>query len=938
MAIHCPYCQHGFTIKVDKPGRFGTRCPRCSKTFAVTVPEGPDPKVAVAPLNSELASGAGAETVGPSSVGRMSAEFASNPGSSPVAPREKEPRPVVSPTQPDAFAGPSPTGLAAMQAGPADPSGATTDFDSADVRTMQLDGPPHAGEIPSRLGGYQIVKLLGQGGMGAVYLARQLSLDRDVALKVMKPRWASDPTFVSRFTREAFAAAQLVHHNVVQIHDFGEDHGTQYFSMEFVDGQTLSDLVRRDTKLDAEVAAGYLLQAARGLKFAHDQHMIHRDIKPDNLMLNAQGIVKVADLGLVKTAGGAVAFEPSPGSPGVEAGVATAGPPGQITRADIAMGTPAYMAPEQARDAAHVDARADIYSLGCTLYVMVTGRPPFQGKTVLEILSKHATEPIVPPDAIVKRVPKALSEIIQKMVAKKPEDRYNDLGEVIKALEGFLGISSAGPFTPPESQADALEASVQEFHDVGLARLRPKLVLGALAACALLTLIFLVRGHALMAGGMIWLALLTLLTGFLLQGHFHKSHQYLKARELVLGAGPGDWLMAAIGLGLFVTTLAVLHLLWVWLTLSVVGVGLAVALYYLVDLPIIVARDVPLDRIEGMLKEFRLRGQEEDAIRQFVCKFGGDRWEEFFEALFGYEAKLAARERWGRGTRGRPRPRYAAWRDPIVSWIEAKLWARKETRERKLLQKIEENSLVAQGVNLVTARRKAARSADAMVTVAGELRQSAAERATLAAGPDARTVRKAMMEAAERPDRVLTSTWSDSREKRSSLLPRLDFVLGPRPRFIAGGLLLAGCLAWMDQNELISGRQISENVRTAIEKKDRDRALKDARELGSRLVSNVQSVVGSKRQTRPLRLAMLPPSVTDLFHDFGPGVAGLILLISSLYRGIKISLFAVPGAVLALLGPRLGLPSIGPVDAPLAGIASGVTLLVLGLLFGESRH
>jgi serine/threonine protein kinase len=227
-----------------------------------------------------------------------------------------------------------------------------------------------------------------------------------------------------------------VHHNVVQIYDFGEDKGANYFSMEFVPGQTLGALIRGRGKLDPEVAVGYLLQAARGLKFAHDRGMIHRDIKPENLMLNDQGIVKVADLGLVKTPGGDGEAEaggllkgrqPVQGSLAArEAARARDG--GGITRTDVAMGTPAYMPPEQAVDAAHVDQRADIYALGCTLYALVTGRPPFQGTTLHEIITKHATEPVVPPEVLDKRVPKALSAIILKMVAKRPEDRYADLG------------------------------------------------------------------------------------------------------------------------------------------------------------------------------------------------------------------------------------------------------------------------------------------------------------------------------------------------------------------------------------------------------------------------------------------------------------------------------------------------------------------------------
>src|SRR5207244_1953290 len=158
-------------------------------------------------------------------------------------------------------------------------------------------------EVPTTLGGYQILKELGRGGMGAVYLARQVSLDRLVALKVMNRRWAANPAFLVRFTREAYAAAQLVHHNVVQVYDVGCDRGIHYFSMEYVQGRSLGDLLKKEGKLDAATAAGYVLQAARGLAFAHERGMIHRDVKPDNLLLNDQGIVKVADLGLVRTPG-----------------------------------------------------------------------------------------------------------------------------------------------------------------------------------------------------------------------------------------------------------------------------------------------------------------------------------------------------------------------------------------------------------------------------------------------------------------------------------------------------------------------------------------------------------------------------------------------------------------------------------------------------------
>ena len=297
-------------------------------------------------------------------------------------------------------------------------------------------------EILATLGGYQVLKLLGRGGMGAVYLARQTSLDRLVAVKVMLPKAAANPAFVARFTREAYAAAQLVHHNVVQIYDIGSAKNTHYFSMEYVKGESLMTLVRREGKLDPERAVGYILQAVRGLKYGHDRGMIHRDVKPDNLLINDQGIVKVADMGLVKLADdletAAVPNDAAQAQPEAPAG---------LTRAGFALGTPSYMAPEQAANSSSAGPAADVYSLGCTLYVLLTGQPPFVGQTAIEVLTQHATAPVVRPDALVERVPKALADVLVKMLAKKPEDRYPDMGAVIAALETYLSA-----FAPARSR------------------------------------------------------------------------------------------------------------------------------------------------------------------------------------------------------------------------------------------------------------------------------------------------------------------------------------------------------------------------------------------------------------------------------------------------------------------------------------------------------
>ncbi|MBC8106406.1 MAG: serine/threonine protein kinase [Anaerolineae bacterium] len=497
--------------------------------------------------------------------------------------------------------------------------------------------------VGATIGGYHVTQKLGAGGMGAVYLARQISLDRDVALKVLAPNLANDPQFVARFTREAYAAAQLSHHNVVQIHDIGAQSDLHFFSMEFVEGRTLARLVDEHGKVDAEQAVGLVLQAARGLKYAHDHGLIHRDIKPENLMLNESGIVKVADLGLVKRRG--INETSITGVPGGDAGSP------DKTQANMSMGTPAYMSPEQATDAAQVDQRADIYSLGCTLYDLLTGRPPFVGRTAMEVITKHQREAVVPPDMVVKNVPRTLSEILLKMIAKKPEQRYQTMTDVIKALEDFLGVAQTGPFTPTEEHTKVLEFAVERFNGSKCATIRNVMIAVFFLLCAALAVfIGMTRSGASQndeivrkiqwTGAFVGMAILTSLSYFLITGFTQRTHLYMKFRQLAFGSSLGDWLLwifvslGALGL------LIVFKQLVPWLIVVGIAVFVACAFHWTIDLALSRERQTPISQVEAMLKTMRLRGLDENSLRQFVCRYSGKRWVEFYEAMFGYEAIL----------------------------------------------------------------------------------------------------------------------------------------------------------------------------------------------------------------------------------------------------------------------------------------------------------
>ncbi|HEX7449172.1 MAG TPA: bifunctional serine/threonine-protein kinase/formylglycine-generating enzyme family protein [Pirellulales bacterium] len=266
------------------------------------------------------------------------------------------------------------------------------------------------------LGNYVLLDTLGAGGMGRVFKARHRRLDRIVALKTLTEQSAADDELIERFRREAWAVAQLAHPNIVAAYDADEADGLHFLVMEFVDGPNLSDLVRRRGPLPIDEAVRYTLDAARGLAYAHAQGFVHRDVKPSNLVLDASGLVKLLDLGLARAATAANA--------GAE-----------LTLAGDVVGTAEYMAPEQAFDTRSVDARADIYSLGATLYRLVTGELMYRAETPLRLIAAHREQPIPPLGAARDDVPRWLETLYKRMVAKDADERPQTMDEVVSALD-----------------------------------------------------------------------------------------------------------------------------------------------------------------------------------------------------------------------------------------------------------------------------------------------------------------------------------------------------------------------------------------------------------------------------------------------------------------------------------------------------------------------
>jgi len=280
--------------------------------------------------------------------------------------------------------------------------------------------------LGAKLGQFEILEVLGRGGMASVYRARQTALDRLCAIKVLPKALAKDESFVARFQREARSVAAVSHPNIIEIYDVGNERGYQYIAMELVEGESLSAVLKRDGPLAPALALGFLKQTAAALAAAHAKGIVHRDIKPSNLLVRKDGAIKVADFGLAKRMGSDTG----------------------VTRTGQIIGTALYLPPEVAMGE-RADERSDLYSVGATFYHLISGRPPFEAPTLAELVMKHTESDVPPLSEVAPDAPAPVCDIIDRLVRKSRDERFRSAAELLDAAaQAEQAISGVAP--PPQ--------------------------------------------------------------------------------------------------------------------------------------------------------------------------------------------------------------------------------------------------------------------------------------------------------------------------------------------------------------------------------------------------------------------------------------------------------------------------------------------------------
>ena len=740
-------------------------------------------------------------------------------------------------------------------------------------------------DLPRIIGGYRLLRELTRSDVGPVLVARDRATGQNVALTVLKPEWACLPAYVARVAHDAFAASHAAHPNVARVRGLGEAVGRVYFASEYVDGTTLEDRVKAQGPLAPREAVAFLVQAARGLQYLHEQGMNHGAVGPDTIVVDGEGVTRLTGLGLSTTPATMAAEFARRASKPIELG-------------------------EDAQADANAEpSRADLRALGRTLVHLITGRTPGENPDVATLVSLG--------------LPTNLVELVRKLIDPTPGRGFADAGQVIAALERVLDGRKPGSNTPGEEHARILSESLAAFRGSPSAVLRRRILIGAIVACAAFVLLALLARRPLLATSLLGLGLLTGLARFLVRSLTRGTELYPKLRALAFESRSSDWLTALAGGAAAVAALVALQQHWAWVWMSALAVFAAVALHLTLDRQAEAERRGAVEEARELLKRLRLQGVSETVLRRFVRTASGADWEEFYETLVGAGARRDARDEAERGWRGLLGKRVGRFGDFLAPRVDARREAIRRERESTFFQVVQERDLTSRGVNLLTARRRSRRTAAALAAVSAEVCAASRNGPGRSDGPEVEhlTIARALRQAAEAPEETLVDREEGTVAPGPSIL--LELAMGPRTRFVAGSVLLAGCFVWVHQNGIATGADV-EQIRDVAAK-----AISDPEQFAA--LRDVKVDVRLPARTESLRLPLVPRPILGLFNGFHAGGAGLILILSAFAGGVRLGYFALPGAAVALLGPSLGVPPIGALDRSLASTIVGAVVAGAGL-------
>jgi hypothetical protein len=714
------------------------------------------------------------------------------------------------------------------------------------------------------VGPYRIEGPLGRGQAGTVHRARPLAGGPPAALRVLRGDWAERPAYAFRWARSLLGASLVRHPNVARLHDLGEAGSSVYAAWDLVAGPTLGETLATAER-DAALVA--LLQAARGLAALHEAGLAHGGFGPEA----ARGTIEE---GLRLVDGGWPRDPDAPDDLG----------PVPLKRREAADERAVREAAE-AQDAA--GRRADLVALGRLM----------QGAMSVQ---DH----------------RALRELAARLVADDPAAAPPTARDVVVALEAALGLAAGGAFRPHPSEVETLREAAAQFRDAPAARTwRLAVAIGAGVLVGLIGLAVLVQAWLVAVGLMLFGGLTV--AACLVAGSIGERDPLIeRARALVVGARGAD-LLAGLGVGLL--ALVVLGVIGALRPLIVLGLAAAaLATLYRLE-PWRRRRDEtrePVETARALAAGLRRQGIDESALRAFVRREGAAG---LFEAVFDEPAAAIPA---GEGHPEHPVDRaLAAMRNGLMARLDRRLRRRRDERLRALFVALEGRRQTAGGVNLLTARRRSWRVADALIAAATELRNAPAD------GP-APAIASALRAAALAPDAVLIEHEAAAAAERPAIWgPLAATLLGPRARFLVGASLVAGCVLWMHQNGMLPGARLKELAQQAAQVRDLDAARRIGEAAGS-------LEIRLRDATDILRVPGLPGAIARWASSLGAGVAGLVLVLSALRGGWRTLGLAWAGAMVALLGAQGA--SLGGASA--VALAVGAGLGLLALLWPERRR